>query len=179
MASEKNITGFMGILSASYPNYNLSRETIIIYQRTLSDIDDEVLENAVLHLITTSKFFPTVAEIRDAAFSIIANKSSLPSSYEAWQEAISHCHRGEYRNYSHPLIEKAAMIIGVEYWRNMNVDDEMPTRAHFFKIYESLLSRAESDMKMLPQVKEFSNRYQAQIADGIKKLADKLSQEAK
>lgn len=175
MATDKNITGFMGILAAAYPNFNVTQETIIVYQRTLADIDDKVLENAVLDLITKNKWFPTVAEIRDAAFAIMVNKNNIPSPFEAWQEAISHCRKGEYKNYSHPLIEKAAMIIGVEYWRTMTIDDEMATRAHFFKIYESLLYRAEMDAKTLPQIKEFSENYK--LTAGIKQLADKMKME--
>ena len=87
-------------------------------------------------------------------------------------KAIEHCRKSNYKDYSHPLIEKAVNIIGIEYWRNMTNDDEMATRAQFFKIYDSLLNRAEMDARTLPQIKEFSETYQ--LKNAILELKDKL-----
>jgi hypothetical protein len=174
LATKSDVTGFVGILAASYPNFNLTQETIVVYQKTLADIEPKVLEAAILHLVTTSKFFPTIAEIREAAFSIMTNERKIPSAFEAWEEAINHCIKGNYKDYSHPLIERAVNIIGIDYWRNMTYDDEMATRAQFFKIYETLLQREKADLKMLPQIKEFSENYQLGIGREIKKLAEKL-----
>ena len=188
MATDKNINGFMGILAAAFPNFNLTQETIIVYQRTLADIDDKVLENAVIDLITKNKWFPTVSEIRDASFAIMANKANLPSVYEAFEESYrakpEHTNRCEFDGdkyivqtepykWSHPLVEKAARLMG---WPdnfpgdNINVD-----RAQFTKVYETLLSRAELDVKTLPQVKQFAENYQ--IDNGIKAIAEKLRME--
>lgn len=177
MADIRDITGLVGILTASFPNNKVSRETIQIYQRTLSDLPLDVLEMAILQLVTTSKFFPTVSEIRDASFSIMANKSGIPSAFEAWGEAMDHCRKSNYKDYSHPLIEKTVNIIGIDYWHHMTYDDEMATRAQFFKIYEGLLRRAELEAKTLPQVKEFSENYQNQVTDGIRKLVSKMEEE--
>jgi hypothetical protein len=174
MATDKNITGALGVLAAGYPNFNLTPETIRVYQRTLSDIPAEVLEQAVVQLLTTSRFFPTVAEIREACFAIMTNAAEIPSAFEAWAEAIDHCRRGYYEGYSHPLIEKAVKQIGIPYWQNMMVDDEMATRAHFFRIYECLYKRADADMKMLPAVKEFAGRYQIEAQERIKLLTAKM-----
>lgn len=174
MANEREITGAIGVLTAGYPNYNMTPQTIKVYQRTLADIPADVLEAAVLHLVTTSRFFPTVAEIREAAFNIMTNARQIPSAFEAWEEAIDHCRHSNYTGYSHPLIEKAVHVIGIPYWQNMLIDDEMATRAHFFKVYESLYNREVADMKMLPAVKEFAGRYQIEAQNQIKQLAERM-----
>ena len=174
MASDREITSVIGVLTAGYPNYNMTPQTIKVYQRTLMDIPADVLENAVLHLITTSKFFPSVAEIREACFGIMTNSAEIPSAFEAWAEAIDHCRHSDYTRYSHPLIEKAVHIIGIPYWQNMMIDDEMATRAHFFRVYESLYNRAMADIKMLPGVKEFAGKYQLEAQNQVKLLAEKM-----
>lgn len=186
MATDKNINGFMGILAAAFPNFNLTQETIIVYQRTLADIDDKVLENAVIDLITKNKWFPTVSEIRDAAFGIMANKSGIPSGLEAFDEArkaqpehVKDCGfdgesfsiEMEPYKWSHPLVERVALLMG---WpEDFPTDNIVADRAHFMKEYERLLEREMMGIKTLPQVKQFSENYQ--IDNGIKAIADKLS----
>ena len=188
MATDKNITGFIGILAAAFPNFNLTRETIIVYQRTLADIEDKVLEMAVLQLITSNKFFPTVSEIRDAAFAIMANKSGIPSGLEAFDEArkarpehVKDCGfdgeafsvEMEPYKWSHPLVERVALLMG---WpEDFPTDNIVADRAHFLKEYERLLEREMMGIKMLPQVKQFSENYQ--IDNGIKAIAEKLRME--
>jgi hypothetical protein len=173
MADNQKVTQALAILTAAYPNNKVTRETIMVYQIALQDIPSDVLEQAILHITTTSKFFPAISEIRDAAYMIMVETNKIPSAFEAWGEAIDHCRRSEYKNYSHPLIEKAVNTIGIAYWQRMTYDDEMATRAQFFRIYESLYVRAMDEMKMLPQVKEFQKKYEL---DGqIKLLAEKMS----
>lgn len=181
MANDKQITGALGVLAAGYPHFNLTPETIRVYQRTLTDIPGEVLDQAVMHLLTTSKFFPSVAEIREACFGIMTNAAEIPSAFEAWQEVqdqIALCgdyfryDNGRKPSYSHPLVSKAVEIMG---YQNLCMSDNMVAdRAHFFKVYESLYRRAEADMKMLPAVKEFAGKYQIEAQNQIKLLAEKM-----
>ena len=61
--------------------------------------------------------------------------------------------------YSHPLIERAVDVMG---YRNLcESDNAVADRAHFFRVYEGLLGRAEEEIRMLPSVREFSNQYQS------------------
>lgn len=154
------------VLVEAFPTNKISPTTIEVYKRTLADIPPSVLEMATLHLISSMKFFPTVSEIRDAAFDIIVSGSKIPSAYEAWQEVESEISRcGEYFRYdiipnrpvySHPIIERAVEIMG--YKALLYSDNVVADRAHFFRVYESLYNRAVADIKMLPAVKDFEEK---------------------
>lgn len=165
----------MLILSTAYSGYAFKDNTVKVYKMLLNDIPVESLRMGALKHVSENKWFPSVAELREAAFSVMLNKPSIPSSFEAWQEAIEHCRLGDYTNYSHPLIEKAVQVIGIDYWRSMLTEQEMATRAQFIKIYESLFNRAEDDVKRLPTVTAAMNKNMIAIESGLHELTKKLS----
>ena len=171
--NDKEFAEVMVILSSSYPNFKFTKDTVRVYKMMLNDIPLEYLQAGALKHATENKFFPSVAELRDAAFSVMLNKPGIPSAFEAWQEAIEHCRRGDYTGYSHPLIEKAVDIIGIPYWQSMLDDQEMATRAQFIKVYESLFNRAEEDVKRLPAVTEKMGKNNLLMAS-IKKLTAQM-----
>ena len=51
---------------------------------TLSEINPELLQAAVLKHISTSKWFPTVAEIRAPVAEIVLQTANQPTALEAW-----------------------------------------------------------------------------------------------
>ena len=170
----QSFSEIMAVLATSYPNFKLTAETIKVYKALLEDIPIEYLQAGALKHATENQWFPSVAELRDASFAVMINKPGVPSAFEAWQEAIEHCRRGDYTHYSHPLIEKAVNIIGIPYWQSMLVDQEMATRAQFIKVYESLFTRAEEDIKRLPAVSAKMTKNNL-ISDSINNLAKRLT----
>ena len=107
------------ILTASYPNTEITSDTIRIYDRLLSDIPEGVLEAACVQHIAQSRFFPTVAEMRELSSKLMdkANGSEHISSMEAWgivQRKISHT--GVYNQLDlmiHLLRERLSALAGV------------------------------------------------------------------
>jgi len=170
----QSFSEIMAVLATSYPNFKLTAETIRVYKLLLSDIPVEYLQAGALKHATENKWFPSVAELRSAAFDVMMNKPGVPSAFEAWQEAIEHCRRGDYTGYSHPLIEKAVNVIGIPYWQSMETSDEMATRAQFIRVYESLFTRAEEDVKRLPAVTAQMTKNNL-LVDSINKVAKRLS----
>jgi len=165
----KSIKQIIGVLAAAFPNNKLSPETVGVYELALADIPADVLEQATLHVIARCKFFPSVSEIRDAANAIMVGMHNVPTAFEAWGEVcnvIARCGQyyryqigGTLPEYSHPLIERAVDVMG---YRNLcESDNAVADRAHFFRVYEGLLGRAEEEIRMLPSVREFSNQYQS------------------
>jgi hypothetical protein len=52
------------------------------------------------------------------------------------------------------------------------LSDDVPTaRAQFRQIYEQLVYRAESDVKMLPEAKQVSEQYRLGVSELVKKLS--------
>ena len=178
MSTAKEVTKIMGVMAHAYPRYELSADSVKLYAQLLADIPADVLEASAKQLMVEMKFFPSIAEWREKAQYLMVGIQNIPSAFEAWGNAIAEINRcGDYTRYaistrtpeySHPLVEKAVNIIG---YRNLaESENEVADRAHFFKIYESLLSRAEEELKLLPEVRAVSDKY----ALGIGNLAKKL-----
>ncbi|VBB08147.1 loader and inhibitor of phage g40p [Lucifera butyrica] len=80
--------------------------TVALWQKMLADFPYSVLEQAVAKVIMQSKIFPTVAEIREAAESLMQKANFLPSAEEAWDEVM--CKIDPYRKptWSHCLVNR-------------------------------------------------------------------------
>lgn len=152
MGSE--ITLLVGVLAASYPNTEVSDETYKVYGRMLDDIPIQVLRQSVEQCIAESKFFPTVAELREKAFVLMSDVSLMPTASEAWEMVRKEMgRRGFYRlpEFDNPLVAKAVDCLG---WRELCTSENgVADRAHFMKTYEVLLERAIRDAKLLPATK--------------------------
>ncbi len=117
MATDNEITKALTVLAAAYPRFDLPDATIKIYQRLLSDLDFDILKAATLQCATMCKFFPTVAEIRDAAVEIQTMAEGIPSDVEAWGEVMREIPRVSQNGtpvFSHPLIDQIVRDLG---WR--------------------------------------------------------------
>lgn len=57
----------IGELAAGFPSVAIAEQTIEVYARDLSDVPLDVLRRAIKTCRTKAKFFPTIAEIREAA----------------------------------------------------------------------------------------------------------------
>lgn len=164
MASESDIVKLFGIMLLVFPNFKAKEGTPDIYAEMLKDIDFEALESAAKKLMSSSIFFPTIAEWRTAAFEIITNAPAIPSAYEAWEETLKQIREyGSYSDpkdigWSHPLVFRAVACMG---WRDLCLSEQVEyDRAHFYKIYASLLQRAQDDVRMLPDVRKTVENYQ-------------------
>lgn len=115
-----------------------------IWSRALADLPFEAAQQAVLRLVRTHTFRPSIAEIRQAVLELV---DPLPTTEEAWEEArnaartFSPYHGGVLHEWSHPLIEQAARVVGIE---TMAYSEE-PTvvAAQFRRVYENLRERAQ------------------------------------
>lgn len=58
----------MQMLLAVYPNSKATAETISLYMDALSDLNEETVVGAIREIGRSSKFFPSISEIREAAF---------------------------------------------------------------------------------------------------------------
>ena len=86
MANQIDVLRVLKILGDIYPTFQLNSSAVEIYVQLLADIPGPVLEQAALDHISRSTFFPTIAELRSAAFNILESANPIPSDYEAWAE---------------------------------------------------------------------------------------------
>lgn len=181
MASKQDIMKVLGVISAAYPNFSPSEQTVEVYWQVLSDIPSDELKAGCLHCISESgrKFAPSVGEIRGAVGELRGLSSNLPSSFQAWQEfkhAVTHSNYNP--EWSHPLIEKTAKLIGMREYGHSNVDDEPSWRARFIQCYEQLQERAERENLLLPEVRGYIETNGGRLlapVDQMKRLTERMT----
>lgn len=153
MATDAEIHKALTLLAAAYPRFDLPEATIKVYQRLLADLDFDLLKAATLQCATLCKFFPTVAEIRDAAVELSTMAEGIPSDIEAWGEInreIQRVHHDGRPEFSHPLIEQIVRDLG---WRSLCLsDNQIADRARFMDAYEKNLKVSRRRRQMLPEV---------------------------
>jgi len=165
MATTEDILSIFGLLKANY-HYILKHMTDqqisdlqYLWCQLLKDIDGELLRAAVLQHVATSKWFPTVAELREAAADIV-NPNHRMTAMEAWGEVTRQIRAiGSYEEpkFTNPLIYR---LVGDMGWANLCMS-EMPgaDRARFIDAYNALVARDRRETMELPQVAEIKHRF--------------------
>jgi hypothetical protein len=159
------------LLTVQYPEYGREltidqiRSQLRLYALFLRDIEPAVLEAAAVDYIANNKWFPKVSELRQCALGLITYNEL--SAEEAWGELKRLVHRfGSYGQYcqetgqysvpksEHDLINRAIEIMG---WRELCAgENEVADRAHFFKIFASLIERRNRTTMLLPELRELT-----------------------
>lgn len=67
MATESEIGSTLAFLAATYPRYQLTKDTVRAYAMGLDDIPAAALEVGARELAKSSKWFPTLSELREMA----------------------------------------------------------------------------------------------------------------
>lgn len=84
------------MILAAYPNAKTSSSTSQVYETMLADLDPKTARQAVTALIATSKFVPTIAEIREACAAIVqAKRAALARQQAARIPSLTRAELGE------------------------------------------------------------------------------------
>lgn len=150
----------LGWALANYPSIqerNL-RPTAELWHRMLSDIPYEIAEKALMSVLAKAKYFPTVAEIREAAAEII--NPQLPSAMDAWGEVMRAARDyGYYRqeeglNSLSPLTRRVVRNIG---WREICLCEQPDIiRGQFRMAYEQYAKREREEAVLPAEVKQLA-----------------------
>ena len=167
---ELELTKLVTVLAAFYPSIEVKDATIKAYVLRLQDLPLAHVATAIEQCSTESKFFPSLAEIRDKALELMHPQSM--TALEAWGEVKEQMSRtGFYRSptFSDPNITRAVECLG---WKTLcSSENEPADRAHFARVYESLVQREAADRRLLPaarQLRELLEQAsdQKQLIDG-------------
>ncbi|MCZ7543339.1 MAG: replicative helicase loader/inhibitor [Anaerolineae bacterium] len=150
MAKPETIANILRVIAKAYPGrFEADEDTYHIWYRLLQDIPDDALVAATVHHTTLSKWPPSVAELRAAAFDIIEGNAAPPTAGEAWSKVVRAMRSfGVYR-----LDEAQAVLDGLTWrcvealggWRDLCLSENGATdRAHFIRLYEALQAREKS-----------------------------------
>lgn len=165
MATNETILTIFNMLKANY-HYALRDMTEgqvsdleMLWCELLRDVDGGLLRAAALWHASTSKWFPTVAELREAAADI-ASPDHRMTAMEAWGEVARQIRLvGSYGKpeFSNPMVRRLVDDMG---WLNLCHSD-MPgaDRARFIEAYKALVARERRETMELPQVVEARRRF--------------------
>ena len=134
----------------AFPNSKADGKTLALYVQMLDDLSVTEIKAALYKCIRTAKYFPTIAEIREAAESVKAraNGTAKPTAEQAWFEAKENVRKhGSYQkwDYSCPEVKEACRSFGIEDLIMLSASEENVARAQFFKIYNSVLTRKKEE----------------------------------
>jgi len=113
--NEQQVVAIVKVLQSAYPRTEFSRETITVYENMLKDLPAKETSEAVKRLITSSKWLPTIAEIRQEVAELM---TALPDAEEAWIEVQDYARHGwcptapQLAQWSNPVIGKAVEAMG-------------------------------------------------------------------
>ncbi len=155
MASAQKVAEMWANLMAAYPAFTAGKPALVLeqslklYTRLLADVSDELLAAATYQHIASSKYWPTIAELREAAIQFIQPRH--PPAIEAWAEVRQAIRRvGHYRpppSFGDPLIDRAVRALG---WEELCLSEEPEVdRAHFLRAYECLQQRERDEWRSI------------------------------
>jgi hypothetical protein len=151
--NRKEIINLLGIATANFPNLQQKemKPTAVLWEKALSDIPYEVAENALISVLSTSKFFPTIADIREAVANLTQDRTL--DAMEAWGLIIEAIRKfGYYRQKEAMefLPGDVAEMVKQFTWHDLCLSEEPEIlRAQFRKAWE-IRSKRKSELKALP-----------------------------
>jgi hypothetical protein len=175
MTDKKNFVEGMKLLKkANLVNgRNFNKDEMSVWFNMLDDITDSQFNKSIIHIIKTSKYFPSISEIREVAL-----KTDILPAVDAWNEVLDQINRccgstGETPVYSSELIAKAVRSIGGlnSIWM-AGTDRESYYRSSFIKAYESMQDHEHNQAMLGSPTKEESEKILDMVGLKIKEIGD-------
>lgn len=145
----------VSVLVASFPSQMTRfdaeqiKTTMASYRRFMLDLDYAAANAAVERLIATSRFLPTVAEIREATLALVVGEKR--DGGEGWGDVLGAVSRwGRYRTpgidfqFADPVTHECVRLMG---WVNIcDSENQVADRARFIELYAQLAAKDRREM---------------------------------
>ena len=158
--TKQEIGALLALATANFPSMQEKdmRPTANLWSEMLSDIPFDIAKAALIKVLATARFWPTVAEIREAAAEII--NPQLPSPMDAWGEVVRAVKiYGLYRqeeglNSLSPITKRVVQNIG---WREICLCEQPDIiRGQFRMAYEQYAKREKEEAVLPAEVKQLA-----------------------
>lgn len=156
-----------------YPACRLEASGLMLYARALQDVPLDEIDAAMVRLMRTSRFFPSVAEILDTVKTtreVISGKDAS-SAGAAWHEAMELVKReGPYRpwTYSSPAVERAVERFGKMELCSLETEAVNTARSQFMRIYNEAADKEREREEVRATLKALPSGRAAEL---VKRLA--------
>ena len=145
----REAASLVAVISAAYPQWPASRETVAVYAEALGDLDYDDALAAVRDLVLTEDRWPTVATIRRRT----AQRAGLlsPSPADAWAEIRRLTSTGLSSTagaFSHPAVAETVASIG--WWDLCHSTNPETIRAQFLRLYSDAQKHNDTEILTTP-----------------------------
>ena len=151
-----------------------NQQSMELWFRELCDIPFQVAEIALRKWVSTQKWSPSIAEIREMTSNVV--NGDVQDWGEAWEKALRAVSKfGMYNQEKamaslDPLTRKAVERIG---FRNLCMSENISTeRANFRMIYETLEKREKTDNQIALPLQEAIKMIQIKGMDAVLQIGD-------
>lgn len=158
--NEQEFLVISSTIKAAYPSATImpDRASMNVWYEILKDLEYEACKRTVIELISTNRFPPSIADIREKYSTKTSNKIKTPGeAYESVMDAIKKFGRNEpqkaYETLDEPTV-KAVKQLGYVYL--CNSENMMADRANFFKLYEVIAKEKQTESQ-LPEMVQIGN----------------------
>ncbi|MBR3722226.1 MAG: hypothetical protein IKN12_05610 [Selenomonadaceae bacterium] len=160
----------------AFSQNKVSNKGLVIYAKALSNLSLEEIHAAMIKILRTNKFFPTISEIISESDKIrdFLQENSAPTASEAWQEAMRNAKKNHvYKEwvYSHKAVKVAVERFGVMEFCLLQERDMNIARSQFMRIYEGVLE----EEKARQQYKDALSCLPDAIVEKLKQLGKSLN----
>ena len=148
---------FAAALQTYFPRFEMlpNAEAMELWYTALKDLDYSLLSTALAKWVTTEKWPPSIAELREMCSEVMEGK--LPDWGEGWSEATAAIRRYGWQRPEEaleamsPTTRETVRRIG---WMELCSSENPETiRAQFRQIYETVSKRAAEDRKIPAQLR--------------------------
>lgn len=152
----------LALISAAYPRFEMreSEKTLSVWHEMLKDMPGDVVSVAVKRMISTQKFPPSIADIREAVAASVQQAKGTESAGEAWRKVTKAI--GMYGYYKG---EAAHEYLGERIWRAVEMiggwadlciseDSEAVRSAQFERRYNAMIQQQAEAIQIPASVSE-------------------------
>lgn len=154
-----------------------TREAAELWFGALKDLDFNVAMMSVKRHMQTSKWSPTIAEIREGAVGIVTPEGSWSDGWGQVRKAIGrfgYCNEQEALESMDETTRTAVKRLGWLQICSTELDDVPSLRANFRMIYEQLQGRTEKQAMLSDELKEQTDMLRQQHVEEINEQFAKL-----
>lgn len=173
---KREFATFAMALQTYYPREQLlpNQQAMELWYRELKDIPFSVAEAGMRKWVSTNKWSPSIAEIREMAVNVTSGDA--PDWGDGWEKVLTAIRRFGYYNKKEaldsldPLTRKCVERLG---FRELCISENIMTdRANFRQIYETLSKREQVQQQLALPLRETIAQIQAKNVDGFMRLGD-------
>ena len=157
-----------GLKSAyTYEKFLPDADAVKVWFELLKDIDYTVLNMACQQYISTNKFAPTIADLRELCSNV--SNGQLPDYGMAWEEvlmAIRKCGMYQENLALERMSEQTRQVVKRMGFKNLCTSENVAAdRANFRMIYEQISQRKKTDMQIPQSVKNAISAVQGNLIE--------------